>query len=189
MTDVFPASSIRRANVVITGGRVLPIHGDPIARGTVVIRDGTITAVGPQDEIPVPEGVPVVDATGSWVLPGLVEAHSHLGIDEEGAGWAGDDLNEKNDPNAARLRALDGINPADRGFLDALSGGVTTAVVLPGSANPIGGQAVAVKCWGRTVDEMVLRDPIGVKSALGENPKRVYGNQNRLPSTRLAWPR
>lgn len=172
-------------NVVIAGGRVVPVHGDPIARGTVVIRDGTITAVGPHDQIHVPDGVPVVDATGLWVLPGLVEAHSHLGIDEEGAGWAGDDLNEKNDPNGARLRALDGINPADPGFLDALAGGVTTAVVLPGSANPIGGQAVAVKCWGRTVDEMVLRDPVGVKSALGENPKRVYGNQNKLPSTRL----
>ncbi|SDZ33957.1 Imidazolonepropionase [Amycolatopsis xylanica] len=172
-------------NVAIIGGRVLPIHSDPIAKGTVVIRDGTITAVGPHDQVQVPDGVPVVDASGYWVLPGLVEAHSHLGIDEEGAGWAGDDLNEKNDPNGARLRALDGINPADPGFLDALAGGVTTAVVLPGSANPIGGQAVAVKCWGRTADEMVLRDPIGVKSALGENPKRVYGDQNKLPSTRL----
>lgn len=172
-------------NIAITGGYVLPIQGDRIDRGTVVIRDGKITAVGPDDQIRLPEDVSTIDATGSWVLPGFVEAHSHLGIDEEGQGWAGDDLNEKNDPNGARMRALDGINPADLGFLDALSGGITTTVVLPGSANPIGGQAVAVKCWGRTADKMVLRDPVAVKSALGENPKRVYGNQNKLPSTRL----
>lgn len=169
-------------NITITGGYVVPVEGDPIDLGTVIIRNGKITAVG---QVPVPDDAPVVDATGTWVLPGLVEAHSHLGIDEEGTGWAGDDLNEKTEPNSARLRALDGINPADPGFLDALSGGVTTAVILPGSANPIGAQAIAVKCWGRTADEMVLRDPLGVKSALGENPKRVYGNQNALPSTRL----
>jgi imidazolonepropionase-like amidohydrolase len=88
------------------------------------------------------------------------------------------------DPNGARMRALDAINPADEGFRDALSGGVTTAVVKPGSGNPIGGQTVAVKCWGRIVDEMVVRQPCSVKSALGENPKRVYGDQKKLPSTR-----
>lgn len=89
------------------------------------------------------------------------------------------------DPNGARLRAIDAINPADTGFADALSGGVTTAVVKPGSGNPIGGQTVALKCWGRTVDEMVVVNPASVKSALGENPKRVYGDQKKLPSTRM----
>jgi imidazolonepropionase-like amidohydrolase len=172
-------------NIAITGGYVVPVAGDPVERGTVLIRDGRITAVGPAGQIRIPDDITAVDATGAWVLPGFVEAHSHLGIDEEGEGWAGDDLNEKTDPNGARLRALDGINPADPGFADALSGGVTTAAIMPGSANPIGGQVVAVKCWGRTVDEMVLREPVAVKSALGENPKRVYGNQNKLPSTRL----
>jgi imidazolonepropionase-like amidohydrolase len=85
----------------------------------------------------------------------------------------------------ARLRALDAINPADLGFRDALSGGVTTAVVKPGSGNPVGGQTVAVKCWGRIVDEMVVKHPVSMKSALGENPKRVYGDKDRLPATRL----
>ncbi|CCH27895.1 amidohydrolase [Actinosynnema sp. NPDC047251] len=169
-------------NVAITGGHVVPVSGEPIENGTVLVQDGKIVAVGA--DVTVPDGVPVVDAAGGWVLPGFVEAHGHLGVHEEGEGWAGQDTNEMTDPNGARLKALDAINPADIGFADALSGGVTTAVIKPGSGNVIGGQTVAVKCWGRTVDEMLLRDPVSVKSALGENPKRVYGDQKKLPSTR-----
>ncbi|WP_211763988.1 amidohydrolase [Kutzneria sp. CA-103260] len=172
-------------NVAITGGYVVPVDGDPIDGGTVLVIDGRIAAVGADADVDVPDEVPVVDAAGSWVLPGFVEAHGHLGVAEEAEGWAGDDTNEMTDPVGARFRALDGINPADLAFADALSGGVTTAVIKPGSGNPIGGQTVAVKCWGRTVDEMVLREPVSVKSALGENPKRVYGDKNVTPSTRL----
>ncbi|TDD02501.1 amidohydrolase [Nonomuraea deserti] len=168
--------------LAITSGYVVPVDGDPIDGGTVLIEDGKITAVG--RDVAVPEGTPVVDAGGGWVLPGFVEAHGHLGVYEEAEGWAGQDTNEMTDPNGARLRALDAINPADLGFADALSGGVTTAVIKPGSGNPIGGQTVAVKCWGRSVDEMLIREPVSVKSALGENPKRVYGDQKKLPSTR-----
>ncbi|GAA3459992.1 amidohydrolase [Saccharothrix longispora] len=169
-------------SVAITGGYVVPVAGEPIDGGTVLIRDGKIVAVGA--DVEVPDDARVVDATGSWVLPGFVEAHGHLGVHEEGEGWAGQDTNEMTDPNGARLRALDAINAADQGFADALAGGVTTAVVKPGSGNVIGGQTVAVKCWGRTADEMLLRNPVSVKSALGENPKRVYGDQKKLPSTR-----
>ncbi|RKN40867.1 amidohydrolase [Streptomyces hoynatensis] len=171
-------------NVAITSGHVVPIAGEPIDGGTVLIRDGRIAAVGPDAEVTVPEGVRTVDAAGRWVLPGFVEAHGHLGVHEEGDGWEGNDTNEMTDPNGARLRALDAINPADRGFADALAGGVTSAVVKPGSGNPIGGQTVAVKCWGRSVEEMLIREPVSVKSALGENPKRVYGEKKQLPSTR-----
>ncbi|MDQ2584515.1 amidohydrolase [Saccharothrix yanglingensis] len=169
-------------SVAITGGYVVPVAGEPIDGGTVLIGDGKIVAVGA--DVEVPDDARVVDATGSWVLPGFVEAHGHLGVHEEGEGWAGQDTNEMTDPNGARLRALDAINAADQGFADALAGGVTTAVVKPGSGNVIGGQTVAVKCWGRTADEMLLRNPVSVKSALGENPKRVYGDQKKLPSTR-----
>ncbi|GGM74978.1 amidohydrolase [Longimycelium tulufanense] len=168
----------------ITGGYVVPVDGDPIPGGTVLLRDGRIAAVGPTGEVEVPADADIVDATGKWVLPGFVEAHGHVGVLEEGEGWAGDDTNEMTDPNGARLRALDAINPADVGFVDALSGGVTSVVVKPGSGNPIGGRTVAVKCWGRTVDEMLIREA-SVKSALGENPKRVYGNKDKTPSTRL----
>jgi imidazolonepropionase-like amidohydrolase len=169
-------------NVAIVGGYVVPIDGEPIDGGTVLIQDGKIVAVG--TDVEVPAGVEVVDAAGSWVLPGFVEAHGHMGVHEEAEGWAGQDTNEMTDPNGARMRALDAINPAEQGFRDALSGGVTTAVVKPGSGNPIGGRTVAVKMWGRTVDEMLVREPVSVKSALGENPKRVYGDQKKLPSTR-----
>ncbi|WP_084963258.1 amidohydrolase [Thermoactinospora rubra] len=169
-------------NVAITGGYVVPVDGDPIDGGTVLIQDGKITAVGA--DVTIPDGVERVDAAGRWVLPGFVEAHGHVGVHEEAEGWAGQDTNEMTDPNGARLRALDAINPADLGFADALAGGVTTVVIKPGSGNPIGGQTVAVKCWGRTVDEMLVREPVSVKSALGENPKRVYGDQKKLPSTR-----
>ncbi|MFD5319595.1 amidohydrolase [Streptomyces sp. NPDC127098] len=160
------------------------MDGDPIEGGTVLVIGGKIAAVGPDAEVSVPEGVPTVDAAGKWVLPGFVEAHGHIGVHEEAEGWAGQDTNEMTDPNGARMRALDAINPADTGFADALAGGVTSAVIKPGSGNPIGGQTVAVKCWGRSVDEMLVRQPVSVKSALGENPKRVYGEKKQLPSTR-----
>lgn len=170
--------------LAITGGYVVPVEGDPINHGTVLIRDGRIAAVGAAGAVEVPADAEVVNAEGLWVLPGFVEAHAHLGVHEEAEGWAGQDTNEMTNPNGARLKALDAINPADLGFADALAGGVTSAVVKPGSGNPIGGQTVAVKCWGRTVDEMLIREPVSVKSALGENPKRVYGERKELPSTR-----
>jgi imidazolonepropionase-like amidohydrolase len=170
-------------SVAIVGGYVVPIEGPPLPNGTVLIRDGVITAIGV--ELEVGEDVEVVDATGKWVLPGFVDAHAHLGVWEEGEGWAGADVNEMTHPNGARLRALDAINPADVGFADALAGGVTSCVIKPGSGNPIGGQTVAIKTWGRMVDEMVIKSPASVKSALGENPKRIYGDKDKLPSTRL----
>ena len=169
-------------NIAITGGYVVPVDGEPVEGGTVLIQDGKIVAVG--SDVDIPDGIEVVDADGAWVLPGFVEAPGHIGVHEEAEGWAGQDTNEMTDPVGARMRALDAINPADLGFADALSGGVTTAVIKPGSGNPIGGQTVAVKCWGRTVDEMLVREPVSVKSALGENPKRVYGDKGKLPSTR-----
>jgi imidazolonepropionase-like amidohydrolase len=173
----------RTGTVAITGGRVVPMDGEPIEGGTVVVVDGTIASVG--IDVDIPDGADVVDATGRWVLPGFVDAHAHVGVHEEGESGVGNDTNEMTDPNGARLRALDGINPADIGFIDALSGGVTSVVVKPGSGNPIGGQTVAIKTWGRVVDEMVMKSPCSVKSALGENPKRVYGERKQLPATRL----
>jgi len=169
--------------IAITGGRVVPIDGEPVDGGTVLLRDGKIAAVEGAG-FAVPDGAQVVDATGKWVLPGFVDAHAHVGLAEEGQGWAGQDTNERTNPVTPQIRALDGINPDDLGLRDAIGGGVLAVNVNPGSANPIGGQTVAIKCWGRTVDEMVLREPAGLKSALGENPKRVYGERNETPSTR-----
>jgi imidazolonepropionase-like amidohydrolase len=170
-------------SVAIVGARVVPIVGDPIEGGTVLVRDGRIAAVGAS--VDVPEGVEVVDAAGGWVLPGFIDAHAHVGVHEEAEGWAGSDTNEMTDPVMAQVRAIDAINPADIGFRDAITGGVLAVNVNPGSGNPIGGQTVALKSWGRSVDEMVLRQPSGLKSALGENPKRVWGEQRKTPATRL----
>jgi imidazolonepropionase-like amidohydrolase len=169
--------------LAIVGGYVVPIEADPIEGGTVLVEDGRIAALGA--DVTVPDGAEVVDATGKWVVPGFLDAHTHAGIHEEGEGWAGSDGNEKTDPVTAQVRALDAIYPRDEGLRDAIAGGVLAVNVNPGSANPIGGQTVAIKCWGRTVDEMVLRHPSGLKSALGENPKRVYGEKDKMPMTRL----
>ena len=168
----------------IVGGRVVPVEGEPIEDGTVLVEDGKITALAGPD-LAVPDDAEVIDAAGRWVLPGFIDAHAHVGVAEEAEGWAGRDVNEMTKPVTAYVRALDGINPADQGFRDAIGGGVLAVNVNPGSGNPIGGQTVAIKCWGRSVDQMVLREPAGLKSALGENPKRVYGEKDKTPSTRL----
>ncbi|QDO89213.1 amidohydrolase [Ornithinimicrobium ciconiae] len=168
--------------LAITNAHVVPVDGEPF-EGTIVVDNGTITALGA--EIEVPDGAETINAGGQWVLPGLIDAHVHLGVWEEGEGWAGQDTNEMTDPVMAAARALDGINPREQGFDDALAGGITSVNVNPGSGNPIGGLTVALKTYGRYVDEMVLRSPSGLKAALGENPKRVYGDQKKTPSTRL----
>jgi imidazolonepropionase-like amidohydrolase len=167
------------------GGYVVPVDGEPIDGGTVLIENGVIVAVGADADIDIPEDAELIDASGSWVLPGFVDAHVHLGVHEEGEGWSGNDTNEMTDPNGARFRALDGIDPTEQGFDDALAGGVTSVVIKPGSGNPIGGQTVGLKTWGRTAFDVVFAESVSVKSALGENPKRVYGEQKKTPSTRL----
>ncbi|MFD7159661.1 amidohydrolase [Kribbella sp. NPDC059898] len=169
--------------LAIQGATVVPIDGPPIPGGTVLVDDGRIAAVGAA--VAVPEDATVVDARGRWVLPGLIDAHTHMGTLEEGEGWAGDDHDEATTPVTAQLRALDAINPADEGFRDAVGGGVLAVGINPGSCNPIAGETVAVRCTGRTVDELVLRSPAGMKSALGENPKRYHGDAGRLPATRM----
>ncbi len=171
-------------STAVTGGRVIPVTDQPIDGGTVLLDAGKIVAIGGPD-LEIPDGAEVVDASGKWVLPGFIDAHAHVGLAEEAEGWAGSDVNEMTRPVTAYVRALDAINPADQGFRDAIGGGVLAVNINPGSGNPIGGQTAAVKCWGRVVDQMVLREPAGMKSALGENPKRVYGERKETPSTRL----
>jgi imidazolonepropionase-like amidohydrolase len=169
----------------IVGGYVVPVDGEPIDGGTVLIENGKITAVGTDADVDVPDDAELIDAAGAWVLPGFIDAHAHLGVHEDGEGWSGNDTNEMTDPNGARFRAIDGIDPYEPGFDDALAGGVTSVVIKPGSGNPIGGQTIGLKTWGRTVLDMIFAEEVSVKSALGENPKRVYGEKKQTPSTRL----
>ena len=168
--------------LAIINAHVVPIESEPYD-GAVIVRDGKIEASGP--DIVVPAGADIVDANGQWLLPGFIDAHVHLGMHPEGEGGASADVNEMTDPIMAAVRAIDAVDPFDPGFDDALAGGITTVNVNPGSGNPVGGLAVAIHTHGRYIDEMVLRSPSGLKSALGENPKRVYGEKKQTPSTRL----
>ncbi len=170
--------------LLIRGGLVKPLSGPDLPGGQVLIDGGRIAAVG--TDLSVPEGTEVWDASGCVVTPGLVDAHTHIGLDEEAIRWEGADYNETSDPVTPHMRGIDGINPQDEAFRLALQGGVTAAVTGPGSANVIGGTFVAIRLAGRTADEMVLKDPAAMKAAFGENPKGCYGQQGRkAPVTRM----
>lgn len=168
----------------IINGKIYTMAGEIIEGGSVLIAVGKIKEVGAGIEIPA--GAEIIDAEGMIVFPGIIDAHTHLGIGEDGLGWEGRDYNEMSDPITPHLRAIDAINPRDEGLRNARLNGVTTVGTGPGSANVIGGESVAIKTCGRTVDEMIVRNPIGIKAALGENPKAVYGEKNRSPQTRMA---
>jgi imidazolonepropionase-like amidohydrolase len=128
----------------------------------------------------------VIDAKGCYVLPGFVDAHCHVGMWEDAVGFEGDDGNEATDPVTPHLRAIDAVYHADRAFTEARENGVTTVVTGPGSANVIGGQFAALKTYGRRVEDMIIREPIAMKVAFGENPKTVYHEKRQAPMTRMA---
>lgn len=171
--------------LAVTGAKIITMAGDKIPIGTVLVDAGKITEVGKASDIKIPSDAQVIDAAGKIVMPGLIDAHCHVGILEE-IYEEGDDVNEMSDPVTPHLRAIDAINPEDLGFADALEGGVTTVVTGPGSANVIGGMNLAMKTSGYVVDNMILKSPIGLKVAFGENPKRVYGSSKKSPGTRMA---
>ena len=168
--------------LVLKNGNVMTMAG-PAFVGDVAIENGKIVAVGQSLSYSDAE---VRDVTGMTVMPGIVDPHCHIGMCEDAMGFEGADGNECTNPITPELRAIDAINPYDRCFEEAAAGGVTTCVTGPGSANVIGGQFVAIKTYGDSVDDMVLRFPVAVKAAFGENPKRVYNGKNQTPSTRMA---
>ena len=169
----------------ICGGKVYTMRGEPLPQGTVLFEAGKIVAVG--ENLAIPDGCELFDATGKVVTPGLIDAHTHLGVYAEPAEWSAEDGNETSGPVTPAMDALDAINPADIAFDDALSGGVTTVMIAPGSANAVGGQCVVLKTERRpTVEDMLLRRHAGLKIAFGENPRRVYGDKQKAPVTRMA---
>ncbi len=170
---------------LIRGGKVFVNPDTVIDKGEVLVDDnGKIKDVGKGLK---PKGdIEVVEFKEGWVFPGFIDAHCHVGMWEEGIGWEGSDGNEATDPVTPHLKAIDGVNVRDEGFRDALKGGVTAVFTGPGSANIIGGQSIVVHTGGSDIaDELVLKDPAGLKMALGENPKRVYSEQKKMPSTRM----
>ena len=161
--------------LLIKNGRIYTMAGEVIENGSILIKEGKIIEVG--KDIIAPLDAEVIDVEGRMVTPGFIDAHCHLGLWEEGIGFEGSDGNEAVDPVTPHLRAIDGINPMDISFQEAYEGGVTTAVTGPGSANVIGGSFVAVKTYGNRIDNMIIKYPVAMKVAFGENPKRVYNGQ------------
>lgn len=154
--------------------------------GFLQIENGRITAVGDMKDCPVKSGSGILDAKGNLVMPGIVEAHCHMGITEEKKGMEGDDCNENVEPITPWLRAIDAINPMDAAFDDALRAGITSAMVGPGSSNVVGGQFAFIKTHGRCIDHMIVKAPAAMKVAFGENPKVNFSGQNVSPATRMA---
>ncbi len=168
--------------LLIQGGTILT-RGNRFERGNVVVDRGKILAVGRASRIA--RGTEILDASGKYVIPGLVEAHCHVSLFADGVDVRYYDGNEMTDPVTPHLRAIDAVHPEDAAFADLRRAGITTIHTSPGSANVVGGQTAIVKTAGRTVDEMLVRAPAALKMALGENPKRVYGEQKKAPSTRM----
>lgn len=185
---------------IIANGLIKTMTGEEEFYGSVLVQGSKITKIVKHEpllevtdefrlkllfSLPGDTAVKILSAAGKWVVPGFIDAHCHVGIGEEIYRYEGDDLNEMTDPLTPELRAIDGINPEDEGFRDARQGGVTAAFTCPGSANVIGGTGAVVKTAGRVLEEMIVRDPAGLKVAFGENPKAVYGEQKKMPMTRM----
>lgn len=168
-------------STLIKNAKIVTMAGDSYENGCILF-DDKILYVGDFKEF---EADKVIDVNGNYVLPGLIDAHCHVGMFEDSMGFEGDDGNEDSDPVMPHLRAIDGINPFDRGFLEARNAGITTVVTGPGSANPVGGQFAAVKTFGICVDDMIVKAPVAMKMALGENPKSVYNEKEEMPLTRM----
>jgi len=167
---------------LIKNAKILTMADKDYDCGDILIEDGKIIKIGENLKAECEH----FDAKGMWVLPGFIDPHCHVGMWEDKIGEEGADGNETTKPITPELRALDAINPEDPAFYEALCHGITSVCTGPGSANVIGGQFVAMKTWGRRVDEMIIKEPLAVKAALGENPKRVYSSQDSSPSTRMA---
>ena len=168
--------------LLLKNGLIHTMTGEAFS-GDILVDGGKIVAVGKDLSA---DGAEVIELAGKFVLPGLIDAHCHIGMWEDGMGEEGADGNEMTHPITPELRAVDGLNPFDPCFKEARDAGVTTVVTGPGSANVIGGQFAALKTFGRSIEEMTLRDPIAMKAATGENPKGVYAEKKVAPTTRMA---
>jgi len=171
--------------ILIQNGHIKPIVGEELENGCILLGDdGKIAAIG--NDLTAPEGAQIIDAEGRLVTPGCVEAHCHIGLDNECLRWEGADYNESTDPVTPQMRAIDSFNPMDGMISNAIRGGVTTACAGPGSANVVGGTFVTAKLVGKRIDNMILTPQAAMKCAFGENPKNVYGQSKKAPKTRMA---
>lgn len=172
----------------ILGGIIKTMAGEDIQDGCIHIVDGKIAEIGKRDELTVHPAAHerVLEIRDGIIMPGIIEAHCHMGITEEKKGMEGDDCNETVEPITPWLRAIDAINTMDAAFDDAVRAGITTAMIGPGSSNVVGGQFALLKTSGRRVDDLIVQAPAAMKIAFGENPKVNYSGQSKSPSTRMA---
>lgn len=171
--------------MLIVNAKIYTMENRIIENGFIYVSEGLICEVDDMKNLDFCDSE-TIDLQGNNIYPGFIDAHTHLGIYEDSLSFEGDDTNEENDPITPHLRAIDAINPMDRGFDDALKAGITTVVTGPGSANPISGQLIALKTYGNRVDDMIVKDPVAIKFSLGENPKVVYRDKEQSPITRMA---
>lgn len=174
--------------MIISNGKIITMAGPVIEHGFVQIAEGKIEKVGDMDELPLglEKEDRVLDVSGAWVMPGLIDAHCHVGIAEEKWGSIGDDCNEMTTPVTPHLRAIDAVNPMDPAYHDAIIAGITSLMTGPGSSNVVGGQSLFMKVQGRCADRMVVKAPAAMKVAFGENPKVNYGEKDAMPASRMA---
>lgn len=169
--------------LLIKNGTVLTISGEPIEKGEVLVKDNKIIKVSVNLEVP--SGCSVYDAKGGYIMPGIIDAHCHIGMWEDCMGFEGDDVNEMREVVGPEYRAIDAINPMDFSFKEAYENGVTTVCTGPGSANVIGGQFAVIKTKGKRIDKMIVKASAAMKVAFGENPKRCHNEKNEVPTTRM----
>lgn len=172
--------------MLIRNGKIKTAAGKDIESGCLLIENAKIIRIDKEISCEENHDGIVIDAKGCWVTPGLIDAHCHIGIQEEGMGMEGNDTNEITEPVTPYIRAIDAINPMDSAFHNAIKAGITSVMVGPGSSNVVGGQFVFLKTQGRCVDNMVITEPAAMKIAFGENPKRNYGDNKMMPSTRMS---
>jgi imidazolonepropionase-like amidohydrolase len=166
----------------IEHGKIFTVTNGIINDGFILIDNGRIKEISSK---PIKGNFEKINAKGKLVFPGFIDAHSHLGLFALEGGWEGFDGNEMTNPATPAMRAIDAINPQDPAYKDAISAGITTIFTGPGSGNVVGGQSVIMKTYGEIADEMIIRNPAGLKCAFGENPKRVYAEKGQLPTTRM----
>ncbi|MHC1694446.1 MAG: amidohydrolase [Eubacteriales bacterium] len=173
--------------MLIINARIYTMDKERIIEdGYLRFDNGKITALGQMSHLTPQTGADFYDAEGGWVLPGFIDAHSHIGLYGDALGFESDDLNEATDPSTPNISAMDAVNPMDRCFAEALESGITCVHTGPGSSNPIGGQSLVMKTYGKRLEKMVLKHPAAIKFALGENPKTSFHGKNMAPDSRMA---
>ncbi|MDQ0231737.1 amidohydrolase [Metabacillus malikii] len=169
--------------ILLKQATVYPVTSKVLYEVDVLVDHGKIAAI--EKNIDITRDMEVISCKDSLLFPGFIDVHTHIGLYDEGTGWAGNDANETIEPLTPHIRAIDGVHPLDPAFTDAIKYGITTAHIMPGSANVIGGTTSVIKTFGKNVKNMLLKEIAGLKIALGENPKRMHSHGNKESITRM----